>query len=134
VPQLGIRGLMLLGCAAALSLACCHDASPRRPQNVSVKATPVAIPHGYDWDYCWVDKTVNVNRCRIYNGDGLILYDDIFVRYEGSGVVPEDSLQISQKGGEQWIELQDGVILIPQSRYGQVKRLIDWLKGRRPNP
>jgi hypothetical protein len=117
-----------------LLMVSCKSDSPNRPAAVPAKATPIAIPHSYDWDYCWVDKVMNVNRCQIYNGEGLLMYDGIFVRYEGSGVVPEESLQISQKGGEQWIELQDGTILIPQSHYDQVKRLIDWLKGRRPNP
>ncbi len=117
-----------------LLIVSCKSDAPKRPAGVPAKATPVAIPHSYDWDYCWVDKAMNVNRCQIYNGDGLQLYDGIFVRYEGSGVVQEEFLQISQKGGEQWIELQDGTILIPQSHYDQVKRLIDWLKGRRPNP
>lgn len=62
------------------------------------------------------------------------MYDEVFVRYDGVGVVPEKSLRIAQTGGEQWIELQDGTVLIPQSHYEQVKRLIDWLHGRRKNP
>jgi hypothetical protein len=117
----------------ALTLGC-KNGLPKRPENVPARAIPIAIPHSYDWDYCWVDKTMNVNRCQIYNGDGLPLYDDVFLPYEGTGVVPEELLKISQKGGEQWIELQDGTILIPKSHYDQIKRLIDWLKGRRPNP
>ncbi len=63
----------------------CKSGSPKRPSAIPARATPIAIPHNYDWDYCWVDKTMNVNKCQIYNGDGLLMYDGIFVRYEGAG-------------------------------------------------
>ena len=108
--------------------------NPKRPSNVPAKATPIAIPHGYDWDCCWVDKTLNVNKCQIYNRVGDLLYDGVFLRYEGSGVVPKESLKITQHGGEQWIELQNGVILIPKSNYDGIKKLLDWMNGKRSAP
>jgi hypothetical protein len=100
-----IIGFGLIGCQNA----------PKRPGNVPAMATPIAIPHGYDWDYCWVDKAMNINKCQIYNGVGDLLYGGVFLRYEGTGLVPEESLKITQHGGEAWIELQNGVILIPKS-------------------
>jgi hypothetical protein len=120
-----VFGILVIGCKSS---------QLERPKNVPARATPIAIPHGYDWDICSVDKIRNVNRCQIYNGSGVLMYDDIFVKYEGDGVVPEELLNISQKGGEQWIQLQDGTILIPKSHFEQVSRLIDWLKGRRKAP
>ena len=123
--------VLLIGMVFAVS---CKRGLRRRPDNVPLQATAIAIPHGYDWDYCWADKAANVNRCQIYNGDGLLMYDGVFLRYEGTGMVPEESLKISQRGGEQWIELEDGTILIPRSHYDQVKRIIDWLKGRKAQP
>ena len=100
-----------------------QERAPSALPGVPAKATPVAILHSYDWDYCWVDKAMNVNRSPSLQWRGLQLYDGIFVRSEGSGVVQEEFLQISQKGGEQWIELQDGTILIRiNAHYDQVKR------------
>lgn len=112
----------------------CKKDLRKRPDSVPAKATPIAIPYGFDWDYCWVDKAMNVNKCQIYNGNGLLMYDDVFVRYEGTEVVPEESLKITQKGGEQWIELEDGTILIPESDYSRIRKTLDWLKGRSSHP
>ena len=92
------------------------------------------VPYSYDWDICWVDGSIAANRCRIYNAAGLLMYDDVFLRYEGRGVVAADHLAISQNGGEQWIELKDDTILIPRADYDRIKRNVDWLKGRRPAP
>jgi hypothetical protein len=125
VTALLFLGMLTIGCKGNM---------PKHPVGVPAKATPIAIPHGYDWDYCWVDKTTDVNRCQIFNGNGVLMYDGIFLRYEGTGTIPEESLRISQKGGEEWVELQDGDILIPKSDYEQIKRVIDWLKGRRKTP
>jgi hypothetical protein len=112
----------------------CHN-GPKRPANVPAEATPIPIPHGYDWDYCWVDKALNVNKCQIYNRAGDLLYGGVFLRYEGTGVVPEDALKIDpHQGGEQWIQLQNGVILIPESDYDGIKKLLDWEKGKRSAP
>jgi hypothetical protein len=117
---------------AGLTFGCRY--TPTRPANVPANATPIAIPHGYDWDYCWVDKTLNVNKCRIYNRGGDFLYGGVFLRYEGTGVVPEEALKITQHGGEAWIELQNGVILIPESNYVRVKNILDFMNGRRSHP
>jgi hypothetical protein len=111
----------------------CHN-TPTRPANVPANATAIAIPHGYDWDYCWVDKNLNVNECRIYNRGGELLYGGVFLRYEGSGVVPEEALKITQYGGEQFIKLQNGVILIPASHYVAIKNNLDWINGKRDHP
>jgi hypothetical protein len=112
----------------------CNRSGPTRPANVPSTATAIAIPHGYDWDVCFTDQEASVNKCQIYNGNGVLMYDGVFLRYEGSGVVPQESLKISQNGGEQWIQLENGTILIPKTHFEQIHRLVDWLKGRRPAP
>ena len=119
---------------SVLAVAGCRS-GPKRPSGVPPEATAIPIPWGYDWDYCWVDKVKNVNKCIIYNGGGEILYGGVFLRYEGTGVIPADQLKINtHHGGEQWIELQNGVILIPESNYAGIKKFVDWIKGKRASP
>jgi len=98
---------------------------PVRPPNVPSGATMVGIPFGVNWDYCWVDKLANENKCQIFDKGGGILYEGIFQRYKGSGLVPDPELKITQRGGEQWIELENGVILIPKTDYDRIKNFLD---------
>ena len=107
---------------------------PHRPPNVPKDATPVSMLWGYDWDYCWFDEKDNASHCRIFNKRGDKLYDDVFLPYEGKGPTSADDLKIRRNqddGGEQWIYLQNGAILIPRSDYDGIKKLLDWQKGKR---
>lgn len=107
---------------------------PHRPPNVPKNATPVSALWGYDWDYCWFDMKENASHCQIFNRNGDKLYDDIFLPYEGNGPTSPDDLKIKHDqhgGGEEWIYLQNGTILIPRSSYGRIKNGIDWQNGKR---
>jgi hypothetical protein len=89
------------------------------------------------WAHCWLDHRENVNRCRIYNASGERLLplndkndpDDVYLKYEGSGPVPEAQLQIyPELTGPIVVWLQNGVILIPRSDYDVQKRYLDDLR------
>ena len=98
-----------------------------RPPNVPKGATMVGIPYSVVWDYCWLDNTTNQNRCQIFNKGGNPLYDDVFLRYEGTGPVPQSELRIKQCAGEQWIVLENNVILIPRTGYERIRKFVDAL-------
>ena len=129
--KLAIGGLALLLAAASWVY---FKVLPHRPSNVPKNAVPVSALWGYDWDYCWFDEKDNVSHCQIFNKNGDTLYNDVFLAYEGKEPSSADDLQIRHNqdgGGEQWIYLQNGTILIPRSGYTGIKKLLDWQKGKR---
>jgi len=98
-------------------------------------ATAVAFSKSGGWAHCWLDTTANVNRCRTYNWRGERLYrfgheddDDVFLRYAGTGPVPENELAIdSARTQADYIWLKNGVILLPRNAFDQYKDHIDKL-------
>src|SRR5262245_48296720 len=90
-----------MGCAATLAsvLVCC---GPTPPGGVPAAAVPLSLSSSGGWAYCWLDSSNDLNRCRTYSPDGRRLYrfrhenddDDVFLRYEGTGGVPQDQLTI----------------------------------------
>ena len=89
------------------------------------------------WAYCRLDKAENVNRCRIYSLDGERLLpwndrndpDDVFLKYEGDGPVPEDELKIEPSlTGPVVVWLRSGIVLLPRSDYEVQKRYMDDVK------
>jgi hypothetical protein len=91
---------------------------------VAYSLDAVADPHS---DYAVEMKNVchGQNHCDIFNAGGELLYSGVFRRYEGTGVVPETELKIAQGGGEQWVELENGEILIPESDYERIKKFLN---------
>jgi len=121
--------MRILTIGFAVFCASCSREKPR-PANVPVDAILIGAPKGAGvWQCCSLDG-VGV-RCQIFNRSGLVLYDEPFVVY--SGRVPSTSAEAkpSEKGGEQWVRLRDGSILIPTSRQEQMRRALDWQFGKR---
>jgi hypothetical protein len=115
----------------------------RRPAGVPDGAVSVTFSKAGGWAYCWLDTVAQVNRCRTYNADGELLHrfrhendsDDVFLRYEGSGPVPQDQLQIDVvHSGADFIWLQNGVVLLPRNGFENLKPLIDEMMRIRKNP
>lgn len=118
-----------------LLLACLYlwIQPPDKPRPVNVPADATLLPDGKGaniWQYCTMDSRRTVH-CRIFNANGLILYDDVFVVYSGSVPQTPDDLKISLEGGGQWISLENGTILIPRSQSAEMTRFLDWLFGKR---
>ena len=86
----------------AISITAGAASCASRPAGVPEDAVRVAFSESGGWVHCWLDTGVRVNRCRTYNSSGDRLYrfrkehddDDVFLRYQGSGPVPEEELQI----------------------------------------
>ncbi len=124
--SLGFATLMV-----ALALVpCC---SPSRPAGVPEAAVYIPLSKNGGWAHCWLDKQADVNRCRIYNSRGQRLLppgreddDDVWLRYRGTGVVPEEELQIdASKTGQVYVWLKNGVILLPRNYFEPAQRFID---------
>jgi hypothetical protein len=70
-------------------------------------------------------------RCRFYNNKGETLCDDIFVVYSGREPKSDGDLAISPNGGQQWVRLENGTVLIPKTDEPEIRRGLDWLFGKR---
>src|SRR5262245_24064052 len=108
----------------------------RRPGGVPEGAVRVPFSESGGWAYCWLDKAIELNRCRTYNSDGDRLYrfrkdgddDDVFLRYQGSGSVPEEELEIDIiHTGPDVIWLQNGVVLLPRNDFEHQKQFVEEL-------
>jgi hypothetical protein len=106
------------------------------PAGVPEGATRVSFSQNGGWAYCWLDTTTQFNRCRTYNAGGERLYrigkknddDDVFLRYEGSGPVAENELQIDIVHTQpDFIWLKNGVVLLPRNDYEHQKSVVDEL-------
>jgi hypothetical protein len=107
---------------------------PVPPPGVPQDAVQVTFsPHG-GWAHCWLDMAAGVNRCRTYNWRGERLYrfglenddDDVFLRYEGTGPVPQEQLQIDiVQTQSDYVWLKNGVVLLPRNAFDLYKGHID---------
>jgi hypothetical protein len=70
-------------------------------------------------------------HCKITNRGGLVIYDEPFAVYSGQTPSGVSDLRISDKGGQQWILLDNGTILIPTSDEAGMRRFLDWYFGER---
>jgi hypothetical protein len=130
-------GVTFLAATLATVLECC---GPHRPSGVPEGAVPLSLSSSGGWAYCWMDATNRLNRCRTYSADGRRLYrfrhenddDDVFLRYEGSGPVPQNELKIDAvHSGKDYIWLESGVVLIPRNDFENQKQLINELMRAR---
>ncbi len=126
------RRLIIQVLTAVLLLAasdCAQQAA--RPAGIPQDAVKVTGTKGTGpWQWCEF-KTDSAVHCKIYNVMGDIISDDEFVLY--SGVFPKSiaDLRISPRGDAQWIQLENGSILIPRSNQAEMTRFLDWVTGKR---
>jgi hypothetical protein len=125
--------MMFLTATLATVFDCC---SPHPPAGVPEGAVPLSLSSSGGWAYCWLDAADQVNRCRTYSADGRRLYrfrhenddDDVFLRYRGSGSIPQEQLKIDVvHSGKDYIWLESGVVLLPRNDFENQKQLIDEL-------
>jgi hypothetical protein len=122
-----VRQLSLL---LAVSLVSCARTS-ERPPNVPNDAVKVIAAKGTGpWQWCELTHEGKVH-CRFYNNKGETLCDDIFVVYSGTKPKSNSDLTISQNGGQQWVRLENGTVLIPRTNEAEIRRGLDWLFGKR---
>jgi hypothetical protein len=115
---------------ALVLITACHAA---RPSTVPEGAVYMAFSSSGGWAHCWLDPTIGLNRCRTYSADGRRLYrfghenddDDVFVRYEGAGPVPEEQLKFDvAHSSPDFLWLQNDVVLIPRNDFEHQKQFV----------
>jgi hypothetical protein len=95
---------------------------PSRPSNVSRSATLVLMGWSHFWQECWFDPAQQQDKCRIYNGNGEILHDEIFLPANGGGAIPKDQLKIAPGGNSYSVHLLNGIVLIPQKYFDEIRK------------
>ncbi len=124
-------GIAIVFTILALSLIECGEpVEQARPQSVSRTATLIHAPKGAGvWQECWLQN--EGVQCKITNRKGLVIYNERFAVYSGQTPMETSDLKISDQGGEQWILLANGTILIPTSDEASMRRFLDWTFGKR---
>ena len=125
----GIHRQAAIGVVLILVTAC-HAA---KPSSVPEGAVYLGLSSSGGWAYCWLDPTIQLNRCRTYSADGRRLYrfehenddDDVFLKYRGSGPVPQDQLKIDVvHSSRDFIWLQNDVVLLPRNDFEHQKEFV----------
>ena len=119
---------------------------PPKPDGLSPRAiyveqlhVPFQLTRNADWLDCWFDEHENVDRCKMTDLRGRTEFEDVFLPLPGRKPAPSDRLQFdthltgsvltSANTNGRWVFvpivfLQDGTVLIPQSRYDQGVRVL----------
>jgi hypothetical protein len=67
-------------------------------------------------------------RCRIFDGAGELLQDDVFVTYSrGSSVAAADMAIVPERSGPDYLSLKNGEILLPQTNYPEHRQNVEKL-------
>jgi hypothetical protein len=93
-----------------------------RPANVPDDAVPIPyIAKSRLWAKCWVEGMDT--RCRIFNGAGELLQDDVFVTYaRRTSVAASDLVVVPERSGADYLWLKNGEMLLPQTNYPEHRR------------
>jgi hypothetical protein len=115
---------------------------PLRPRNVSYNAIhldPNKVGFtlrqtGY-WLDCWFDKDSNVDRCRLTDAKGTMLFEDVFLPCVGQTKYDQSDLVFdAMRTGYTWtgshdngikvpvVYLKFGSVLLPRSLYAEAKQ------------
>ena len=151
----GCFGILAFVVVAIIAVMWWGSRIPKRPPDISLagifiergRAAFKLSTHG-DWLDCWQDSRTGTDRCKLTEEDGSVEFEDTFVPYDGPNPIPASELKIdSDKTGTLTfhvnpndlahdvalpvIFLQNGQILLPQSRYQDGKEVVDyWVFGR----
>lgn len=127
---------------------------PRRPASLSSNALhfePSNVPFtlrqtGY-WLDCWLDEPANVDRCKLTDVKGNVLFEDAFLPCRGRSPVPKSDLVFdTRRTGYTWlgsyekginvpvIYLMNGQLLLLRSAYEEGKRTVGCPEGGRGRP
>lgn len=120
--------LGLLTLATILLVNC---GSPRRPPNVPAQATWVEGAKTGWWQRC-INTERQTTRCTVWNEGGEVLLDEPFLPIDGGPAPSTESLVLRGRGpgtGVYQVCLANGPILVPQSRFSELKESIE---GRKP--
>lgn len=123
----------------AIALLCSFGCEPRvvRPQGAPTDATFVRGAKIGWWQRCTLGTGSEGVHCQIWNGAGLVLVDEEFLPYDGGPTPTAEELKIppdTKFAGPDRIFLANNRVLLPRSRYDELKKFIDWLEGKAAEP
>ena len=116
-------------------LAC--DRNVVRPQGVPVEATFVKGAKTGWWQHCRPSPGNVGVHCQIWNGAGLVLVDEEFLPYDGGPAPLAEELKIPSDAnfaGPDRFFLANKRVLLPRSRFDELKKFVDWLEGKASQP
>lgn len=95
--------------------------SPPRPSGVPERAVRIARSGGHDfWQFCSISTERGRDlECTVTNALGTILAQGKFVAAVGAVPETEQDLLILPEGGNNWIVLRNGAILVPEDGFQQ---------------
>lgn len=132
---------MILGClsmaVAALLSACAYKSDVVRPDSVQADAVFVRGAKVGWWQQCAAGSSGQPIHCCIWGGAGGVLADEEFLPYDGGPSPTADELKIAPDPtfpGPDRIFLTNNRVLLPQSRFGELKKFVDWLNGKSDQP
>jgi hypothetical protein len=123
--------------AVLLCSACTRKSEMVRPEGVSADAVFVRGGKVGWWQQCTLPTGGQAVHCRIWNGAGLVLEDEEFLPYDEGARPGAEELMISADPtfpGPDRIILKNGRVLLPRSRFNELKKFVDWLNGKRSAP
>ena len=119
-----------------LCFACSQKSGEVRPKNVPADAVFVRGAKIGWWQQCIVTNGQPVH-CRVWNQEGLVLEDEGFLPYDGGPPPTAEELKIASNpafAGPDRIFLINNRVLLPQSRFDELKKFVDWLEGKSARP
>ena len=120
-----------------LCSACTHNSDVVRPRGVSTEAVFVRGAKVGWWQECTTATEGRSVHCRIWNGAGVVLVDEEFLPYDGGPAPTGDELKITPDtsfAGPDRIFLANKRVLLPRSRFDELKKFVDWLEGKSTKP
>ena len=120
--------VILLICAA-----CEHKSEHVRPANVPPDAVFVIGPKIGWWQQCTANTGSQPVHCRIWNQVGKVLEDEEFLPYDEGPPPTVNELKIAPDppfAGPDRIFLTNNRILLPKSRFAELKKFVDWLESK----
>jgi len=120
-----------------LCSACGRESAVARPNSVPSDATFVRGAKVGWWQRCTPAPGGQPVHCRIWSGAGLVLVDEEFIPYDGGAPPSAEDLRISVEPtfpGPDRIFLANGRVLLPRSRFDELKKFVDWLQGKAGAP
>lgn len=137
LQKLHLRAVLVFTVLTLLFSCSSRDVPPTRPANVPASATyvPGGKVGGW-WQYCAIDDQ-HQTHCIVWNAVGLKLHDEVFLPYDQGVAVTEGEAEIASHWefpGDDRVRLKNGRVLLPRSRFEEVKRFLDRLYGRTSTP
>jgi hypothetical protein len=121
LPEVILSGVILMAIAWYI-WAFVLPNHPSRPHAVPKSATLVFMNFTHYWQECWFDTSMRQDRCRIYNANGEILNEGVFLPIDGAPAFKGDKLRIVQGGNSYSVHLACGAVLIPQQHFDETRR------------